>query len=36
MYLKWMTAGKEDPLYIDNMLVKYHTIVEAWKRAHQK
>ena len=36
MYLKWMTAGKEDPLYIDNMLVKYHTIVEAWKLAHRK
>ena len=36
MYLKWMAAGKEDPLYIDNMLVKYHTIVEAWKLAHRK
>ena len=36
MYLKWMAVGKEDPLYIDNMLVKYHTIVEAWKLAHRK
>ena len=36
MYLGWMNAGKEDPLYIDNMLVKYHTIVEAWKKAHGK
>ena len=34
MYLKWMAEGKEDPLYIDNMLVKYHTIVEAWRKAH--
>ena len=34
MYLDWMKAGKEDPIYIDNMLVKYHTIVEAWKLAH--
>ena len=36
MYLGWMNAGKEDPNYIDNMLVKYHTIVEAWKKAHRK
>ena len=36
MYLDWMKAGKEDPIYIDNMLVKYHTIVEAWKLAHGK
>ena len=35
-YLDWMNAGRQDPLYIDNMLVKYHTIVEAWKLAHQK
>ena len=35
-YLKWMKEGKEDPLYIDNMLVKYHTLVEAWKKAHAK
>ena len=34
MYLGWMKAGREDPLYVDNMLVKYHTIVEAWKKAH--
>ena len=33
MYLDWMKAGQEDPTYIDNMLVKYHTIVEAWKKA---
>ena len=33
MYLDWMKAGREDPTYIDNMLVKYHTIVEAWKKA---
>ena len=32
-YLDWMKRGKMDPLYIDNMLVKYHTIVEAWKKA---
>ena len=36
MYLDWMKAGREDPLYVDNMLVKYHTIVEAWKKAHGK
>ena len=36
MYLKWMRDGRQDPLYIDNMLVKYHTIVEAWKKAHGK
>ena len=30
-YLDWMKAGREDPIYIDNMLVKYHTLVEAWK-----
>ncbi len=34
-YLDWMKAGREDPLYIDNMLVKYYTIVEAWKKAHE-
>ena len=34
MYLGWMKAGREDPDYVDNMLVKYHTIVEAWRRAH--
>ena len=33
-YLDWMNAGKEDPLYVDNMLVKYHTIAEAWKLSH--
>lgn len=33
MYLDWMNAGKEDPDYIDNMLVKYHTIVEAYRKA---
>ena len=36
MFLDWMKAGKEDPIYIDNMLVKYHTIVEAWKMVHGK
>ena len=35
-FLDWMKAGKPDPLYVDNMLVKYHTIVEAWKLAHAK
>lgn len=35
-FLGWMKRGKEDPLYIDNMLVKYHTIVEAWKLAHSR
>ncbi len=33
MYLDWMKAGKEDPDYVDNMLVKYYTIVEARKKA---
>ena len=32
-FLGWMKTGKEDPLYIDNMLVKYYTIVEAWKKS---
>jgi len=36
MYLDWMKEGREDPIYIDNMLVKYHTIVEAWKKAHRQ
>jgi len=36
MFLGWIKAGKADPLYLDNMLVKYHTIVEAWKKAHGK
>ena len=36
MFLGWMKAGKEDSLYIDNMLVKYYTIVEAWKLAHRE
>ena len=35
-YLGWMKAGREESLYVDNMLVKYHTIVEAWKKAHGK
>ena len=35
-FLGWMKRGKEDPLYVDNMLVKYHTIVEAWKLAHSE
>ena len=34
-FLGWMKAGQEDPDYIDNMIVKYYTIVEAWKKAHQ-
>ena len=35
-FLGWMKPGRrEDPLYIDNMLVKYHTIVEAWKMARK-
>ena len=32
-YLGWLKAGRMDPLYLDNMLVKYHTIVEALKAA---
>ena len=36
MFLDWMKEGREDPLYVDNMLVKYHTIVEACKLAHKK
>ena len=35
MYLDWMKEGREDPIYIDNMLVKYYTIVEAWKRSRR-
>ena len=35
MYLDWMKAGRQDANYIDNMIVKYHTIVEAWKKAHK-
>lgn len=35
-YLGWMKTGREDPIYVDNMLVKYHTIVEAWRKAHGK
>lgn len=34
-YLDWMKRGGQDPVYIDNMLVKYHTIVEAWKMARR-
>jgi len=34
MFLGWMKGGKPDPIYLDNMLVKYYTIVEAWKLAH--
>lgn len=33
-FLAWMKAGQEEPDYIDNMIVKYYTIVEAWKKAH--
>ena len=33
MYLDWMKKGRQDPDYIDNMIVKYHTIVEAWKKS---
>ena len=36
MFLGWMKRGREDSLYIDNMLVKYYTIVEAWKLAHRE
>ena len=32
-FLAWLKAGKEDPDYVENMLVKYHTIVEARKLA---
>ena len=32
-FLGWVDRGMEDPTYVDNMLVKYHTIVEAWKMA---
>ena len=32
-YLDWMKQGKEDPIYIDNMIVKYFTIEEAWRMA---
>ena len=31
-----MKAGQEDPDYIDNMIVKYYTIVEAWKKAQRE
>jgi predicted dehydrogenase len=32
-YLDWMKAGRMEDGYIDNMIVKYHTIVEAWKKS---
>ena len=35
-FLGWMKAGQEDPDYIDNMIVKYYTIVEVWKKAQRK
>lgn len=31
MFLRWMKAGREEPNYAENMLVKYYTIVEAKK-----
>ena len=31
MYLGWMHSGCQPADYIPNMLVKYHTLVEAWK-----
>ena len=30
-FLGWLDAGEEDPTYVDNMIVKYHTLAEAWK-----
>ena len=35
-YLDWMKAGHAEPHYVDNFLVKYYTLVEAWKLAHAK
>ena len=32
-FLDWMDAGGEDPDYVDNMVVKYHTVVEARRRS---
>ncbi len=31
MYLGWMHSGEQSADYLPNMLVKYHTLVEAWK-----
>jgi len=33
-FLKQVKSGKPDTDGIDNLIVKYHTLVEAWKRAH--
>ncbi|MGN0834102.1 MAG: putative oxidoreductase C-terminal domain-containing protein [Kiritimatiellia bacterium] len=34
-YLGWLKRGEQEPFYVDNLLVKYHTIVEAWKMARR-
>lgn len=31
-FFDWIDAGAEEPAYVDNMIVKYHTICEAWKQ----
>ena len=31
MYLGWMKKGEQPADYLPNMLVKYHTLAEAWK-----
>ncbi|MBO7721124.1 MAG: oxidoreductase [Kiritimatiellae bacterium] len=35
-FLGWMQSGRQDPIYIDNMLVKYGTIVAARELAHSR
>jgi len=35
MYLGWMNKGAQPADYLPNMLVKYHTLVEAYKLAHK-
>lgn len=36
MYLGWMKKGKQPADYLPNMLVKYHTLAEAWKMSRGK
>lgn len=36
MFLGWMREGKQPAEYLQNMLVKYHTLTEAWKMSRAK
>ena len=35
MYLGWMKKGEQPADYLPNMLVKYHTLAEAWKASRR-